>query len=256
MASMYALGMDLGLADKVALITGGSGLIGFEIAHRLGLEGARVAICARNPERLELATQQLSASGIEVFSFVADVQQPQEVSALLEAVVARFGGLDVLVNGPGGVWQGGSFSEVELDSWRAGFELNVVTTASVSRVAFPLLRARPWGRVINLGAFYAAPMIPDLFKRFAENAVAKTALSSLTKVMAEEFAPSITVNCIAPGPVGEDHPMREETRAFPIPRPAHPEEVAALAAFLCSSHAGYITGLTIPFDGGADRRVI
>jgi 3-oxoacyl-[acyl-carrier protein] reductase len=253
---MYASKMDLGLKGKVALITGGSGVIGFEIAHRLGLEGARIVICGRDSLRLKDAAEQLKSLDIEVASAVADVQQPKQVLSLLEMVETTFGGLDVLVNGPGGVWQAGAFSEVQLDSWRASFELNVISAASVSQAALPLLRARPWGRVINLGAFYAAPLIPDLFKRFAENAVTKNALSSLTKVMAEEFAPTITVNCIAPGPVGDDHPMRAETLAFPIPRPAQAAEIAALAAFLCSVHAGYMTGLTIPFDGGSDRRAL
>jgi 3-oxoacyl-[acyl-carrier protein] reductase len=248
--------MQLGLEDKIALVTGGSGLVGFQIARFLGLEGARLVICARDAVRLEDAARKLQGEGIEVVTIVADVIEPEHVAYLLDRVQNQFGGLDILVNGPGGVWQAGAFSEVDLESWRAGFELNVVSVASVSRAALPLLRQQPWGRVINLGAFYAASSIPDLLTRYAENAVAKMALSSLTKVMAEEFAPNITVNCIAPGPVGDHHPMHDETRSFPIPRVAQPEEIAALVAYLCSSHAGYMTGLTIPFDGGSDRRMI
>jgi NAD(P)-dependent dehydrogenase (short-subunit alcohol dehydrogenase family) len=170
-------------------------------------------------------------------------------------IVAHGGGLDVLVNGSGGVWQPGAFSEVEPESWRAGFDLNVVSVASVARAALPLLRKRLWGCVVNLSAFHAAPLIPTPGS-LRENVVAKNTPSSLTKVMAEEFAPTITVNCIARGPVGDDHPMRDETSAFPIPRVAQPQELAALVAFLCSSHAACTTGLTIPFDGGANQRVL
>ena len=151
---------------KTALITGGSGLIGFQIARFLGLEGARLVICARDAVRLEDVTRTLQAEGIEVVPVVADVTKPEHVSDLFERVQNQFSGLDVLVNGPGGVWQAGAFSEVDLESWRAGFELNVVSVASVSRAALPLLRQQPWGRVVNLGAFYAASSIPDLLTRY------------------------------------------------------------------------------------------
>ncbi|MEW6047053.1 MAG: SDR family oxidoreductase, partial [Bacillota bacterium] len=110
-------------------------------------------------------------------------------------------------------------------------------------------------RVINMGAFYLAPSDPALLTRLAENAVAKTALAAATRVMADELAPHITVNCVAPGPVGADHPMRELTAHFPVPPPADPDELADLVAFLCSRQAGHLTGLAIPFDGGSTRRI-
>lgn len=249
--------MNLGLEGKVALVTGGSGLIGFGIARRLGLEGARVAICGRNPQRLETAAHRLRSEGIEIFAQIADLTVPEQVGRLVEAVVGRFGALEILVNnGSGGVVRPGPFSQPSLEEWRLGLELNLLTVVSVSKAALPYLKAASWGRIVNLGAFYLAPGVPGLFTGYAENAVAKTSVSALTKVMAEELAPTITVNCVAPGPVGEHHAMREATRWFPIPRPADPDELADLVAFLCSRQAGYLTGLTVPFDGGQDRRVI
>jgi NAD(P)-dependent dehydrogenase (short-subunit alcohol dehydrogenase family) len=248
--------MNLGLTDKIALVTGGSRTIGYAIAERLGLEGARIAICGRNSERLEAARAKLESQGIVVLARAADVGSPGEVKALLEAIEQRFGGLDLLVNVPGGTVRPGSFSQVPPEEWRLGLEVNVLSVVSVSQLALPYLKARPWGRIVNLGAFYMAAGTPNLLTRFAENALAKNAVAVLTKVMADELAPSITVNCIAPGPVGEDHPMRPETASYPVPRAAAPEEIAALAAFLCSSHASYLTGLTIPLDGGLDRRVL
>lgn len=248
--------MDLGLAGKVALVTGGSRTIGFAVARRLGLEGAKVAICARGEERLGRAAERLRAEGIEVFSRRADVTRPDEVAALVDAVVEQFGGLDVLVNNPGGIMRLGPFSQVEPEVWRQGWDLNVMSVVRVTQAALPHLRARPWGRIVNFSAFYLAPPVPGLFTDVAENVVAKTGVAVLTKVMAEELAPEITVNCVAPGPVGADHPRRHEASAFPVPRPADPDELADLVAYLCSRQAGYLTGLTIPFDGGATRRVL
>jgi len=248
--------VDLGLTGKVALVTGGSGLIGFEIARCLGLEGANVAICGRNVLRLERAAEKLEREGVHVFFRNADVTRPGEVQALLKAVVTRFGGLDILVNNPGGIVQTGAFSDIELDAWRLGLEVNLLSVVSVSRTALPFLKERPWGRIVNLGAFYISPSMPHIFTQLAENAVSKTAVAAATKVMSEELAPDITVNCVAPGPVGQDHPPKEVTRQFPIPRPADPSELADFVAFLCSRQAGYLTGLTIPFDGGACRRTV
>lgn len=248
--------MDLGLAGKVALVTGGSRTIGYSIARRLGVEGAKVAICARGERNLLEAVEKLRAEGIDAWGRVADVSDPQQVRTLISEVVERFGGLGVLVNNPGGYFKLGPFSSVEPQDWRAGFELNVLTVVFVTQEALPYLKAEDWGRVVNMGAFYLAPGVPHLMNEMAENIVAKISLSALTKVMAEELAPSVTVNCIAPGPVGTDHPMRDWCEGFPVPRPADPSEIADLVAFLCSRQAGYLTGLTIPFDGGATRRVV
>lgn len=248
--------MDLGLEGKVALVTGGSRTIGYSIARRLGVEGATVAVCARGQRNLLAAIEKLRADGVNAWGKVADVTDPQQTRSLVAEVVDRFGGLGVLVNNPGGYIRPGPFSSVRAEDWLAGFELNVLTVASVTREALPYLKAQKWGRVVNMGAFYLAPSVPHLFKEMAENVVAKISVSALTKVMAEELAPSVTVNCIAPGPVGTDHPMRGWCESFPVPRPADPSELADLVAFLCSHQAGYITGLTVPFDGGGTRRVV
>jgi len=248
--------MDLGLTGKVALVTGGSRTIGFAIARRLGIEGARIAVCARREQPLAAAVQKLRSEGIDAWGDVADVSDPCQSRRLVLGVIDRFGGLGILVNNPGGYVQPGPFSEVTPESWRKGFEINVLTAALVTREALPYLRSEPWGRVVNMGAFYLAPGVPGLMKEMAENVVAKTDVSALTKVMAEEFAPTVTVNCLAPGPVGADHPMRSWCESFPVPRPADPSELADVVAFLCSRQAGYLTGLTLPFDGGATRRVL
>ncbi|MDQ7794095.1 MAG: SDR family oxidoreductase [bacterium] len=248
--------MDLGLKGKVALVTGGSRMIGYNIARRLGLEGAKVAICARGETALLRATEKLRAEGVDVWGRVTDVSEPEQVRSLVAEVVNRFGGLGILINNPGGYVKPGPFSSVEPQHWRRGFEVNVVTVVSVTQEALPHLKADEWGRVVNMGAFYLAPGVPKLLNEMAENVVAKISVSALTKVMAEELAPSVTVNCIAPGPVGADHPMRGWCDGFPVPRPADPSEIADLVAFLCSRQAGYLTGLTVPFDGGDTRRVV
>jgi 3-oxoacyl-[acyl-carrier protein] reductase len=248
--------MDFGLQDKIALVTGGSGLLGSAIAMALAREGARVVISARHHQRLDNQVRHFETLGLEITPFTCDVRDDTQIVRLAEDLRTHFGGLDVLVNGPGGVWEAGSFSQVAPESYRQGFDLNVLTVVRVSQILLPLMRTRNFGRIVNIGAFYAAPLMPDLYRQFAENIVAKNALAVLTKTMSEDLAPKITVNCIAPGPVGEDHPMQEAAASFPIPRVCTPEDAAALVTFLCSSRAGYLTGLTIPLDGGADRRAL
>lgn len=221
--------MDLGLQGKVALVTGASRLIGFEIALRLGLEGARVAICGRNKERLEAAAQKLREAGLSVLACPADVTREADVENLVSAVVAEYGAIDILVNNPGGIVAPGPFSQVSLDDWRRGLEVNLISVLSVTTKVLSHMKQQPWGRIINLGAFYTAPLDPGIFKELAENAVAKTALAASTKVMSEELAPAITVNCVAPGPVGSEHTLRELTKAYPVPRPADPGSRRALS---------------------------
>ena len=211
--------MDLGLEGKVALVTGGSRLIGRQIVRRLALEGAQVVTCARDSGRLEAAIAEFERAGLSIAGQVCDVRDSSQVQMLMNAIRQRFGGLDILVNNAsGGVVQSGAFSAVEPASWRLGLELNLMTVIEVSQAALPLMRDRAWARIINFGAFYMAPLAPNLYRDFAENVVAKLSVSALTKVMSDELAPHITVNCVAPGPVGDDHEMLESTKAQPIPR--------------------------------------
>ena len=134
--------MDLGIQGKVALVTGASKTIGYSIARRLGLEGARVAICARGKARLEAAARQLEAEGITVWFRVADVTDPEQVRGLIAGVIETYGQLSILVNTPGGWIKPGPFSAIAPEDWIQGMKVNMLSVISVLTSTVAHRRAR------------------------------------------------------------------------------------------------------------------
>jgi len=252
--------MDLHLRDKTALVTGGSRGIGLAIARVFHEEGARVIICSRNPRHLVAAAKEIG----EITAMPCDVTKPRDVRALLK----RTGPLDVLVNNAGGMEHYGKFAETTAESWRRALELNVVSAVELARAARPGLAERA-GCVINIASEAGRQPLrigPDY-------SAAKAALLSATKSLANELAPEgIRVNAICPGPVMTDSWVTEARarggarwQSFlkrasahaagrvPLGRMGTPDDVAALAVFVASPKASWITGAAFAVDGGAVR---
>ena len=253
--------MDLGLRDKVALVTGASRGIGHEIALGLGAEGCRVALVARTREAVEAAARDVAALGVETLAISADVGVADDVDRMVAEAAARWGRLDVLVNNVGGR-RGGAFMETTDADWLGAFELNVLSAIRASRAAVPHMRRQGGGTIV---------MISSIYGREAGGVVTynatKSAMISLTKNLARELAPEhIRVNSVAPGSISfpggswwrrqqEDPEAMAEfvRRDMPYGRFGRVEEVASVVVFLASERASLMTGACVPVDGAQGR---
>lgn len=259
--------MDLNPKGRVAVVTGGSKGLGKAIAYELLAEGARVAVCARGGEELGNTVKELSEkTGGEVFSLVADVTKPRDVSDFISRTAERFGGLDILVNNAGRA-QPGTFETLTDEQWRADIDVKLFSMIWCSRAAIPYMKRNGWGRIINMSAVQGKQPESWLFA----TSVNRAACTAFTKALAIELAPhNILVNSILLGfietPQWENIRMkrapemnREEffkqmaERHVLLKRFGKPEEVAGMVAFLASERASYITGAAIDVNGGIAR---
>lgn len=232
--------VDLGLEGKVALVTGASKGLGRGAALALAREGARVAICARDPERLAAAAAGLPG---EVLALPADVTEPDAPARLVEATVERFGGLHVLVANTGGPPQARAL-EVEEDAMLAALNANLLTSIRLALAAVPHLRAAGWGRICFITSFGVREPIPDL----AYSNVARTGLWAWAKTAARDLVDDgITVNVLCPGL----HATDRVTELGHTGRLGDPEDFGRIVAFLCSQTAGFVSGTALLVDGAA-----
>jgi 3-oxoacyl-[acyl-carrier protein] reductase len=261
--------MNLDLAGRVALITGGSQGIGRAIAITLAREGADIAICARRPEPLEDTRRAITALGRDALATVADVATADGARAAADAAFAHFDRVDILVNNAG---KGSPtpLLQVTDDDWQASIELNLMSAVRLTRTCAPAMRERGWGRIINISSRVARE--PDDY--FAPYAAAKAALMNFSKACANALSPhGVSVNCVVPGLIkGEGVQQAAERsaeatgktiedvyeatlRKRPIPagRIGEPEDVAGLVALLASNRAAWITGSCFTVDGGIVR---
>jgi 3-oxoacyl-[acyl-carrier protein] reductase len=253
--------MDLGLTGKVALVTGGSRGIGRAIAAVLAREGVRVAICARSEKALQATADALRKDGAEIYAATADISNQGDMERVIADVVARWGGLDILVNNAGGP-PPGRFDALEDGNWQSAVELSLMSTVRMIRAALPHLRQSAAGRIINI---LSTSVREPLDGMILSNSL-RAAVAGLAKTMSRELGPSrITVNNVCPGHVMTARlreiaafraaegklDVRGATDAIPLQRLGQPDEVADLVSFLASARAAYITGATIPIDGGS-----
>jgi NAD(P)-dependent dehydrogenase (short-subunit alcohol dehydrogenase family) len=250
--------VDLELRDRVFLITGGSDGLGLGLAQKLVSEGARVAVCGRDEERLKRAQNLL---GADALCLRADVTKAEELDGFIDAALSRFGQLDGAVNNAGRT-AGSSVADSDDESWRQDFELKVISALHVSRRVLGALE-KTGGAIVNVLAIMArAPGANS-----TPTTASRSAGLALTKAMANEVGPrGVRVNAILIGLIESGQWARRAHEAkvdlaefyanmakgskIPLGRVGRTEEFADLAAFLLSPRASYITGVGISIDGG------
>jgi 3-oxoacyl-[acyl-carrier protein] reductase len=255
--------MDLGLTGKVAMVSGASRGLGRAMAHALADEGMHLSVCARTRDALNEAVVELSRAGSAI-GFVGDITRPEDAQKWVDETVARFGGVDVLVNNAGGA-RPGALDELPESAWQAEFDLNLFAPVRLARLCAAHMERRGGGSIINIGSIYGRESGGPL----TYNA-SKAALHSFTKMLAREFAPkNIRVNTIAPGsilaPGGiweqsfRANPVFEKdfiSHEMPAGRLGRPDEVAYAVVMLASPRASWITGANIPVDGAQGRSIL
>jgi 3-oxoacyl-[acyl-carrier protein] reductase len=244
------------LAGRSALVTGGSRGIGRAVCMALARAGARIAVNYRvESPSAELVVRRIEEAGGEAFCLSADVSRKTEAEMMVDETVARFGGIDVLVNNAG-IWKGAPIDEMSDGDWSEMLDVNLTGTFHCIRAAVPAMKAVGSGRIVNVSS--TAGQRGEAFH--AHYAATKGAVISLTKSLATELAPhGITVNCVAPGWVETDMtadslsgPEREAIlSAIPLRRAARPEEIAGAVLFLASDLASFVTGEILNVNGGA-----
>ncbi|SHK10851.1 SDR family NAD(P)-dependent oxidoreductase [Rhodothermus profundi] len=258
--------MDLGLREKVAIVTGASRGIGQGIARSLAAEGCRLVLCARGAEDLEATANMLRAQGAEVVTLTLDVTHPEAGERLVQAAREQFGRVDILVGNAGGNRRG-YFEETSEADWSALIELNLRAHLRCARAAIPVMRALGGGAIVFIASIFGREAGGPGLSIYNST---KSALISAAKILALELAPyNIRVNTVAPGsirfPGGSwDRRLQEDpegTRQFiaqniPMGRFGTVEEVADVVTFLVSERARWVTGACINVDGGQSRSLI
>ncbi|MDO8751828.1 MAG: SDR family oxidoreductase [Dehalococcoidia bacterium] len=257
--------MDLGLSDKVAMVTGGSRGLGRHAALALAREGCNVAICARGQEALDRTVAELEALGIKVLGVQADVTSQEDAHRLFRATVDALGPVDVMVNNVGGS-RGPVFDSADDAAWEYTLQLNLFSAIRLSRLVLPAMKEKGWGRIINIASIWGREQGGNLTYM-----AAKAALIAFSKHLAIEVAGTgVTVNTVAPGSIAfpggnwqrfQDTNPPEVVRDFvknnlPMGRFGWPEPVGALVAFLASAQADLMTGTCINIDGGQSKSLI
>jgi len=257
--------MDLGLKNRVALVAASSQGIGLATAEAFAAEGCRIAMCARNPQRLEAAAEKIRKQyDAEVLVQAFDVTAVDAVSRFVASVVGKFGGVDICVTNAGGPPAKG-FLAASLDDWQRALESNFMSTVYFAREVIPHMQRKRWGRIITLTSITTKQPVSDLV---LSNAV-RAAVVGLVKSLANEFGKDgILVNNVGPGFTATDRLKqlaksrasasgKTEQEIFggwaadaSLKRLGEPREVAEAIVWLASERASYVTGQTVLVDGG------
>jgi NAD(P)-dependent dehydrogenase (short-subunit alcohol dehydrogenase family) len=255
--------LDLGLRDRVCVVTGSTGGIGLATARLLADEGARVTVCGRDSERVERARQESGAA----LAVVCDLAEPAAPAELVAEVAAALGPVECVVNNVGSAYQVG-FEELTDNHWEEMWQLNVMSYVRAIRAVLPSMKEQGRGVIVNVSS--TAGKRPST--GMPNYSVTKAAVLSLSRLVADLYAGhGIRCNAVAPGPTateawlgaggladqqaersgkGREEVLRAVGSGRPLGRLAQPDEIAAVIAFLCSERAAYVTGAAWSADGG------
>jgi 3-oxoacyl-[acyl-carrier protein] reductase len=259
--------VDLGLRGKVALVAASSKGLGRAVAEELAAEGADIVMCARGKETLDRTAESIrQTSGVKVVAVAADVLKPDDAARVVKAALDQLGKVDILVTNSGGP-PSGPFENLTAEMWDTATSLLLRSAVELTRAVLPGMKERRWGRILNVTSIAAKQPIEGLM---LSNSL-RAAVIGFARTLASEVAPfNVTVNNLLPGYTRTDR-VQELARAaggsstdvvskwekeIPMGRLGEPREFAALAAFLASERASYITGSSIAVDGGWIRSLL
>jgi 3-oxoacyl-[acyl-carrier protein] reductase len=263
--------MDLGLRGRVALVTAASRGLGRAIAESFAAEGASLVICARGADALEEARAAIAqTTGADVEMVGADVATEQGIARVWQRARDRFGRVDILVTNAGGP-PSGPFESLEWETWQEAVDLTLRSAVELTRLVLPGMKERRWGRILNVTSIAVKQPVDGLM---LSNSL-RAAVTGFARTLANEVARyGVTVNNLMPGytrterveqlnaataareGITIDDVSRRIEAQIPMRRLGEPNEFAALAAFLASEQAGYITAQSIAVDGGWIRSVL
>ncbi len=263
--------MNLGIEGKVALVCGGSKGMGFAIAKELHEEGATVAILSRDKKNLDNALKEISSiESDNLMAVLCDLSKIDTIAEAVDAVVKKFGQIDILINNAGGP-KPGSFSDVSLEDYDMALNQNLKSVIYLTHYIAPKMKENKWGRIINITSQVVKEPAPTMIL----SNTARAGVVAFAKSISHDLAPfNITVNTLCPGPIRTER-MKDLIRLksekdqtspeaiekdienrIPMKRIGIPEEFASIAVFLSSQKASYITGTTICVDGGINRGLL
>lgn len=259
--------MDLGIRGKVALVAASSRGLGRAVAGELAREGAQVMLCARGAECLRRAHGELEAAGVRVHALPADLSVPGDIERVVAAAQENLGDIEILVTNTGGP-PAGPFEDHSDGAWLQAVQQNLLSVIQLTRAVLPGMRERGWGRIVNVTSIAVKQPVDGLI---LSNSV-RAAVTGFARTLANEVASAgITVNNVLPGYTrterleqlaqslgeasgeGPEGTLDGWSRQIPMGRVGEPSEFAAMVAFLCSQRASYITGTSVPVDGGWTR---
>jgi len=263
--------MDLGLKNKVALVAASSQGLGRAVAEELAKEGASLIICGRQTETITKTAAELAdQTGAHVLAIAADVSVRADVKRLVESGIARFGRIDILVTNAGGP-PAGNFATITEEQWETATRLTLFSAIDLARAVLPGMKERRWGRILNITSIAVKQPVDNLM---LSNSL-RAGLTGFARTLANEVAAEgITVNNILPGYTRTERVeelaemmaakqgitagdfKKKWEQEIPMGRLGEPHEFAALAAFLVSERASYITGTSIQVDGGWIRSLL
>ncbi len=246
------------LSGRVAVITGGATGIGFQMATGLAEAGSNIVICSRKLEKCEQAAHELEKLGVKTLALACDVTQADQVEAMKDVILKKFGRVDVLVNNAGRAWVAPP-EEMPLERWQQVFDLNITAPFICAQVlGREMIKARR-GKIINIAS--VAGLVgrnPKAYNSVAYSA-SKGALVNFTRDLAVKWAQhNINVNAICPGffvtPL--NHKLYEKNkenidRDIPLHRTGGPDDLKGIVVLLASDASNFMTGAIIPVDGGA-----
>jgi 3-oxoacyl-[acyl-carrier protein] reductase len=239
--------MNLGISGRRAAVAASSRGLGFATAAALAAEGVRVAICSRQRDSIDEAADRIGEGAVPL---VADVHTADGARGFVDAARDALGGLDILVTNAGGP-PPGDFSSTDVEQYVAAFHLNCLSVIAMCEAAVPEMRERRWGRVVAITSIAARQPIPGLILSNTARAGATGFLKTLAREVAGD---GVTVNSLQPG-THDTERVRQlggaDAGGIPAGTIGRPADFGAIAAFVCSEHARFLTGTAIPVDGGA-----